>query len=89
MKKWFFVKVLYQQEFSADILVEYVSEEEIESILPNLFYSFDEYELQIYELTQDGEKKERNDLSQKIVANREESSDSLWWHKDKESNFNY
>ncbi|MFA5838545.1 MAG: hypothetical protein WC849_01220 [Candidatus Paceibacterota bacterium] len=45
MKKWFFIKIMYQQEFSADILVKYISEEEIESILPNLFYSFDEYGL--------------------------------------------
>ena len=79
MKKWFFVKVMYQDpEFSADTVVEFISEEEIENVLPNLFYLSDECGLQIYELTQDGKKVERNDLSQKIVAKREESSDSLW-----------
>ena len=87
MKKWFFVKVMYQNEFSADTLVDYISEEEIESILPNLFYLSDEYGIQIYELTISGEKVERNDLSQKIVATRNENI--VWWHKDKESNFDY
>lgn len=72
MKKWFLFKVIYSglSEFSDDTEVEFTSEEEVESIIPQAFYLSDDHGLQIFELSLDGKKIERNDLSQKIAENR-------------------
>lgn len=72
MKKWFLFKVTYSglSDFSDDTEVEFISEEEVENVIPQTFYMSDEYGLQIFELSPDGKKVERDDLSQKIVENR-------------------
>jgi len=78
MKKWFLLSITYS-EFSNDTKVEFMSEEDVENALPQSFYASDDSELQIFELSPDGKKIERNDLSQEIEKDRNKNYyDSLY-----------
>lgn len=78
MKKWFLLSITYS-EFSNDTKVEFVSEEDVENALPQSFYASDDSGLQIFELSPDGKKIERNDLSQEIEKDRNKNYyDSLY-----------
>lgn len=70
MKKWFEIQASYSDNSLPETKVKFISENDITQELPNYFFHSDEHGLQIFELTSNGEKVERKDLSEKIVEER-------------------
>lgn len=70
MKKWFEIQSIYSDSLFPETIVKFISENDIAQELPNYFFYSNEHGLQIFELTSNGKKIDRKDLSEKIVEER-------------------